>query len=132
MAQRGGEVDRAGPAEHANDQVAQAGHDLRGGAGAELGGVLGEGHVADPMPAVLDRPVPADEVGQPGRASLGEAQAGDRVDDHGVPPAGAKVTGLAGELQDLSGVRKPKWPTVTALRVRSSTRPWAWSRVRSA
>jgi hypothetical protein len=54
MAQRGGEVDRAGPAEHANDQVAQAGHDLRGGAGAELGGVLGEGHVADPMQAVLE------------------------------------------------------------------------------
>jgi hypothetical protein len=34
-----GEVDRPRPAEHADDQVAQARHDLRGGAGADLGGV---------------------------------------------------------------------------------------------
>ena len=33
---------------------------------AQLGGVLAQGHVADPVQAVLDRPVPADEVGEPG------------------------------------------------------------------
>jgi len=54
VAQRGGEVDRPGPAEHAYDEVAQAGHDLRSGPGAELGAILGEGHIADPVQAVLD------------------------------------------------------------------------------
>ena len=58
------------------------------------------------MQAVLDRPVSPEEVGQPSRAGLSEAQAGDRVDDHGVPRAGAKVTGLAGDLDDLGGVRE--------------------------
>jgi hypothetical protein len=58
LAEGGGEVDRPGPAEGADDQVAQAGHDLRAGPGAQLGGVLGEGHVPHPVQAVLDRPVP--------------------------------------------------------------------------
>jgi hypothetical protein len=61
--QRGGEVDRPGPAEHADDQVAQARHDLRAGPGAHPAAVLGKRHVADVVQAVLDRPVPADEVG---------------------------------------------------------------------
>src|SRR5512133_622380 len=38
-------------------------------------------------------------------AGLLERQAGDSVDDHDAPPAGAKVTDLAGDLQDLGGVR---------------------------
>jgi hypothetical protein len=42
-----GEVDRPGAAEHADGEVAQAGHDVGAGAGAALGGVLGEGGVAD-------------------------------------------------------------------------------------
>ena len=63
IAQRGGEVDRPRAAKHADDQVAQAGHDLRAAASAQLRGVLGKGHVADPVQAVLDRPVSPDEVG---------------------------------------------------------------------
>jgi hypothetical protein len=59
VTQRGGEVDRSCPAEQADNEVAQAGHDLRAGAGTQLGGVLGEGHVADVVEAVLDRPVPS-------------------------------------------------------------------------
>jgi hypothetical protein len=47
VAQRGGEVDRPGPAEHADDQVAQGRHDVWAGAGADLGAVLGEGGVAE-------------------------------------------------------------------------------------
>jgi hypothetical protein len=47
LAEGGGEVDRPGVAERADDQVAQAGHDLRAGPGAQLGGVLGECHVPD-------------------------------------------------------------------------------------
>ena len=33
-------------------------------------------------------------------------EAGDRVHDHGPPPSGAKVAGLAGDLEDLGDVRK--------------------------
>jgi hypothetical protein len=34
----------------------------------------------------------------------GLGEAGDRVDGHGLPSAGAKVAGLAGDLRDLGGV----------------------------
>ena len=43
LSEGSGEVDRPGAAEHADDGVAQAGHDVGAGAGANLGGVLGEG-----------------------------------------------------------------------------------------
>jgi hypothetical protein len=66
----------------------------------------GEGHIPDPVQAVLDRPVRAQEVGEPGGAGLSVGQAGDRVDDHSPPPPGAKLTGLAGDLEDLGGVRE--------------------------
>src|SRR6266511_3285192 len=56
-AQRGGDVDRPRPTELADDQVAQGRHDVWGGAGADLGAVLGEGGVADVVQR-LDRPVP--------------------------------------------------------------------------
>jgi hypothetical protein len=47
VAQGGGEVDRPRSAEHPDREVAQGRHDLRGGAGAELAGVLGVGGIAD-------------------------------------------------------------------------------------
>jgi hypothetical protein len=89
VAQRGGEVDQPGPAERADDQVAQAGHDLRAGPGPDLGGVLGKGYILHVVQAVFDRLVPTDEVGEPSGAGLGVRQAGDRVDDHGPPSPGA-------------------------------------------
>jgi hypothetical protein len=49
--------------------------------------------------------VSPDEIGQPGGAGLGVGEAGEGVGDHGPPPAGAKVAGLADDLQDLGGVR---------------------------
>jgi hypothetical protein len=66
LAEGGAEVDRPGAAERANDQVAQAGHDLRAISGAQTGGVLGEGHIPDVVQAILERPVPPDELGEPG------------------------------------------------------------------
>jgi len=58
----------------------------------------------------LDRPVPAQQVGQPGGAGLGEAEVGDGIDDHGCAPPRVvvEVAGLAGNLQDLGGVREPE------------------------
>jgi hypothetical protein len=41
VAEGGGEVDRPRPAEHADGEVAQAGHRVWAGAGPNLGGVLG-------------------------------------------------------------------------------------------
>ena len=54
----------------------------------------------------LDRPVPADEVGEAGGAGVGERQAGDGVDDHRPPAAGVglQVAGLAGDVQDLGAM----------------------------
>ena len=49
VAERGGKVDRPSAGQRADGEVAQAGHDLWTGAGAQPGGVLGEGHVADPV-----------------------------------------------------------------------------------
>jgi hypothetical protein len=48
----------------------------------------------------------AEEVGEPGRAGLGVAEAGDRIDGHGPPPPGPQVAGRAGDLEDLGGVRE--------------------------
>jgi hypothetical protein len=56
-ARRGGDVDRPRPAQHPDDQVAQRRHHARARAGAGLGGVLGEGDVADVVQR-LDGPVP--------------------------------------------------------------------------
>jgi hypothetical protein len=45
-------------------------------------------------------------LGQPGGAGLLKRQAGDRIDGHGLPPGGVQLAGLAGDLQDLGGVRE--------------------------
>jgi hypothetical protein len=76
-AQRGGDVDRPRPAQHPDDQVAQGRHDVRAAVGANLGGVLGEGDVADVVQR-LDGPVPTDKIGEASGAGLLERQAGDR------------------------------------------------------
>ena len=68
-AQRGGGVDRPRLVQHPDDQVAQRRHDVRAAAAADLGGVLGEGYVAEVVQR-LDGPVPAQQGGQPGRAGL--------------------------------------------------------------
>jgi hypothetical protein len=77
-------------------------------AGPDLGAILGEGDIADVVQAVLDRPVPSEVVSEPGRAGLLEGEAGDRVDGHGPPPPGAQVADLAGDLDDLGGIREPE------------------------
>jgi hypothetical protein len=77
----------------------------RAAAGADLAGVLGEGDIAEVVQR-LDRPVVAQQVGQPGGAGLAVAEAGDRIHGHGPPPVGVQVAGLAGDLQDLGGVEQ--------------------------
>jgi hypothetical protein len=56
----GGDVGDAGEAERADGGVAEGGHDLRSGAGADLGAVLVVGDVPYPVNLVLDV-VPAEK-----------------------------------------------------------------------
>ena len=55
-----------GQPQQADGQVAQAGHHLRAVAGADLTAILVEDDVADPVQAVLDLPLAADQTTQPG------------------------------------------------------------------
>jgi hypothetical protein len=102
-AQRGGDVVVTMPPEDGDGEVAQAGHGAGRGAGAELGGVLSEGGVADVVQR-LDAPVPAHVVGQAGRTGLGGGEAGEGVHRHGAPALAAKRPSPAGDAQRLGGV----------------------------
>ena len=59
----------SGAFEQADDEVSEDGHDAGGGAGADAGGVLVEGDVADVVER-LDVPVAADDVGEFGGSGL--------------------------------------------------------------
>ena len=48
----------------AEGEVAQGGHDGGAVAGAALTVIFGEGHIADPVQFVLDRPTIADGLGE--------------------------------------------------------------------
>src|SRR5215207_3849509 len=54
VSQRGGDVGPPGQAQCTDGEIAQAGHGAGPGAGADLGGVLGKGHLADPVQGVLE------------------------------------------------------------------------------
>src|SRR4029453_17104405 len=74
-AQRGGDVVVAAGVQDADGQVAQAGHGPGGGAGADLGGVLGKGGIAEVVQR-LDAPVTSDPICEAGGAGLGGGGAG--------------------------------------------------------
>ena len=65
---------------------------MRAGTGPDLRAVLSEDDIADPVKAVLDRPVPSDEVGEPGGAGLSLGEAGDRDE---ILRAAAEERGLS-------------------------------------
>jgi hypothetical protein len=65
----------AAQAQDADGEVAQAGHGPRGGVGADLAGVLGEGDIADVMQR-LDAPVPFELVVERGLVGLHDQQVG--------------------------------------------------------
>src|SRR6266487_5814827 len=102
-AQRLGDVAVAAGAQDADGEVAQAGHGPGCVAGADLGGVLGEGDIADVVQR-LDAPVPADPVGEAGGACLGGGEVGDGVHGHGAPAAAAQGPDPAGDADRLGGV----------------------------
>lgn len=89
----------------ADGEVAPGRHHARCVAGAELGGVLGEGRVSHVMES-FDLPVAADQGRELGRSGLVGGEVGDRVDGfhRGLPGLG--VGAAAFELQGLGGVWK--------------------------
>jgi hypothetical protein len=74
---RSGDVVAAVETQVADGEVAQAGHGPGSAAGADLAGVLGEGDVADVVQR-LDGPVPAQQIGEAGRAGLSMANMAGR------------------------------------------------------
>ena len=75
VAQGGGDAGSSGQPQDGDGQVAQAGHDLRAGRSADLGVVLVEVNVADPVQAVLDTPLAADDGGELAWVTLSEVTA---------------------------------------------------------
>lgn len=102
----GCDVGPAGLVEGAAHDVAQPGEDGRGVTGAQLVCVTCEGDVADPVHAVLDRPVPAGPFGQFAGGGLLPGQVGDGVDGLGRLPPRAQGTAAPGDPQHLAGVRE--------------------------
>jgi hypothetical protein len=94
----GGEVDRPSAAQHADGEVGQGRHDVWAGAGSDLGGVLGEGGVAEVVQAILDRPVSAEVVGESGGASLLEPEASLRSPQRGGPFRGENRAWLPADV----------------------------------
>jgi hypothetical protein len=84
-------------------------HDLWGGAGADLGQVLSEGHIPHPVQPVLDLPQAADPGGQLIGSGFVRIQVDDRVDDLGAPspllPGARGGAGAASDLDGLAGAR---------------------------
>ena len=83
----------------------EGGHDLRGRAGAGLGPVLVEGHVAHVVDLVLDGRVAADDLGELGWGGLVEVEVGDRVDRLGLDLPGSP-SAPSTQADGLPGVRK--------------------------
>src|SRR3954449_4527959 len=107
----GGDVGLAAEPDDVDGGVAQGGHDLGAVAGAHAGVVLTLGDVADPVEAVLDRPVGADPAGQQPWVGIAVAQRGDRVDGfhRGLGPAGpvapADDLDRSGAVREQPGLR---------------------------
>ena len=107
MVGRGGDVAPAGLAHQADGEVAQGSHGSGCVAGADLGGVLGVGHVSDVVQG-FHGPVALDEFGEPGGGHLAGSEAGDGVDGLRLELAGLGIdaTALDLDLDGLGGVRE--------------------------
>src|SRR2546430_417111 len=101
MADALGDVAAAGDSQAPDGEVAQAGESVRAVAGSDLGAILVEGNIPDPVQRVLNLPVTASEASDPGRAGGLRWQAGDAVNDLAGDLAGAQDGGLALNSKDL-------------------------------
>jgi hypothetical protein len=128
-AEAGGDADGPGEFQGADREVAAGGHCAWRVAGPQLGGVLGEGGVADVVQG-LDLPVSLDQLRELGGRGLFGGEAGDRVDGLDRGPAGLAVGAPSLDLNGLPGSRNSRLFTVPTLIRRISERPWPMPRVR--
>jgi hypothetical protein len=89
-----GDVALPGLPQQADRQVAQGRYHLEPVPGADLAGVLAEGHIPHPVRPVLDLPLAADQHRQAGRVGPGSVQAGDAVGDLGARVAAGEIGGM--------------------------------------
>ena len=82
-----------GEAEQRDREVAQGGHDLGAGDGADAAGVFGEGDVADPVER-FDLPVGAGQGTELLRAGVASRLAAERLDEFGARVAAGQVGGV--------------------------------------
>jgi hypothetical protein len=103
-AQRGGDLGVTGQADQPDCEVAQAGHDLGAGSGADAAGVFGEGDVADPVER-FDLPVGTGQGTELLRAGVVSGLAAERLDEFGARVAAGQVGGVPLH-DDLLGMGK--------------------------
>jgi hypothetical protein len=94
-----------GQAEQPDREVAQGGHDLGTGGGADAAGVFGEGDVADQVER-FDLPVGAGQGTELLRAGVVSGLAAERVDEFGARVAAGQVGGVPLRDDDLLGMRE--------------------------
>lgn len=109
-------VGMAGQFQQVEGGVAEAGHDLRAGAGADLAAVLVEGDVANVVRGILDHPVSPQIFGDLLVVGVGDRETGHNVDGFPGLFAGVAVAGHecadAGDAQDLDRAWEPDPATV--------------------
>ena len=127
------------PVEHAADDVAKRAEGLRRVAGAHVRGILAQGHVARPLPPVLEGPVLAQQCQRAARRHLGgqAAQEGaqllaGRTLREAVGQRTAGRTSSTGPAPSHPAARREPASAVLARSHRCSTRPPCASAVGSA
>jgi len=104
MPQSGRDVRCAGETEHADRQIPKRGHHLGACSLAHLRAILVEGDVANPVEAVLDRPVPTNDFEPLAGGCLVRGQTGDALDDLMAKQFPIQLVDGSFHLEDLTTV----------------------------
>src|SRR5919197_1183380 len=106
LPESGGDVGVSGGAELVDREAAEGGHVFGAVPGVDLGGVLGEGGVADEVEPVLDGPLRSDDLRESLRGCLAAGQVGDDVDRLTAALAGREASAVPDNAGDLGGMRE--------------------------
>lgn len=104
LAESGRDVRVAGGSQGVDREAAEGGHVVRAVSGADCGGVLGEGGVADEVETVLDGPLRAGDLRDALGGGLAAGQIGDDVDGLAAAFAGGALGAVPDDLRDLDRV----------------------------
>ncbi len=101
-----GDTGHAEQAQEADGEVAQCRHDGGPVTRAHLTAILVEGHIADGVGTVLNRPVAAVKPKKPLGVGLLRGERNDAVDDVELCFCGIEFCSLAFDAEDLCGARE--------------------------